>query len=333
MQYINLNKVYRYFLIFQYIVYKTVGLSPWTLKVLKISKQDCRINQTRNNICKISYIGSGYNFLLVLVYALHQFYGQFFPDKNRVSIINNHTYKMVMNVTSFMTTVSICWILIYFVYTRKSMINVIDRLISVNQKLNISADSYSKDFLSYFIFITNFLVQLVKILMEPNSPIISVLFGNFPSVVCSWIIVQFTLFLGIVGKQIEAINLSINKIDDVRSDLSQTFASRANILLTDESTCREINNIKRIYIELWEISGEINNLYGLTVLISLLLFGFDVIVNLHMVFILPSRVIGNFLFHISIGMIAPWGIFLFLVLTSAVSKTTYQVWFCRIYCH
>ncbi|XP_044587082.1 uncharacterized protein LOC123266750 [Cotesia glomerata] len=204
------------------------------------------------------------------------------------------------------------------------MINIIDRLISVNQKLNISADSYSKDFLSYFIVITNFLVSLVKILLElPNSSIRTVLSTNFANVVCSWIIVQFTLLLGIVGKQIKAVNLSIKKMNDIRSDLAQIPALRVNRLLEDESACRDINNIKRIYIELSEISGEINNLYGLTVLISLLLFGFDAIVSLHIIFILPPpKAFSLFLFHIATGLIAPWGIFLFLVLTSAVSKTT-----------
>ncbi|CAD6239926.1 GSCOCT00013869001.3-RA-CDS [Cotesia congregata] len=330
MQCINLNKIYGYFLIFQYIVYKIVGLSPWTLELSKIkqnlflSKQNWRINQTQNNICKISYVGSGYNVFLVLVYALYHFYYQFFSEESGGSIFNNQTYKMIMNVASFITTVSFSWIFIFFVSTQKSMINIIDRLISVNKKLNISADSYSKDFLSYFIVITNFLVSLVKILLVlPNSSISSVLSENSSNVVCSWIIVQFTLLLGIVGKQIEAVNLSIKKMDDVRSDLAQIPALRVNRLLEDESACRQIKNIKRIYIELWEISGEINNLYGLTVLISLLLFSFEIIVSLHMIFTLPLLKALSFIFlHIATGMIAPWGIFLFLVLTSAVSKTT-----------
>ncbi|CAG5080968.1 Protein of unknown function [Cotesia congregata] len=240
------------------------------------------INQIQNKICKFSYIGSGYNVFLVLVYALYNFYYLFFPEEGEVSVIGNQTYVKVMNVASFITTLS------------KSLINIIDRLISVNQKLSISADSYSKDFLNS--------VRAARFALSTN----------FANVVCSWIIVQFTLLLGIVGKQIEAVNLSINKIDDVRSDLAQIPALRVNRLLEDESACREINYIKRIYIELWEISGEINNLYGLTVLISLLLFSFEIIVSLHMIFTLPLLKALSFIFlHIATGMIAPWRIFLF----------------------
>ncbi|XP_044577948.1 uncharacterized protein LOC123260738 [Cotesia glomerata] len=333
------NKVYRYFSVIQYFVYKLHGLSPWTLKVSEMFKKNSRIEDDLNQVFKISYIGSFYNILLMLGIVLYRIYlenalrqsneilddTQFdLPEEIPGEKFGSKSFVKFTSITWLMETISVLWIQLFYVYKQKSMINIINRLSNVDRKLNIRVDSYAKKILIYFIFMLNFLFVSARIILAipiEASPVISIVYENFPTVMYSWIIVQFIILLTILEEQFKALNLSIKT-----SNFSQISRSMVGLSLMEESAFQEIDHLESLYIELYDICEEINNFYELLLLMSILCFNYNLILFISF-FILngsfPSEIF-EILFFLAQVIFVPWVIFLTLVLTFAVSKTIDQ---------
>ncbi|KAH0568673.1 hypothetical protein KQX54_021361 [Cotesia glomerata] len=132
-------------------------------------------------------------------------------------------------------------------------------------------------------------------------------------------IIQFTILLRKICKRFKSINSAISKLD-IRSKLN---ASEKNVSLLTELAIFEIRTIKFAFIELCEICQDSTDFYGLPILISIIHYVLISIIRLYFVILalLQIKESDNML-YVCAGVVNRSIIFLLVVLTSTVTKTT-----------
>ncbi|KAH0550711.1 hypothetical protein KQX54_020596 [Cotesia glomerata] len=120
------------------------------------------------------------------------------------------------------------------------------------------------------------------------------------------------------------LNISVDSY--AKKNINRISTSMVRISLVEESVLQEIDNLENLYIELCEIRDDINNFYGLLLLMSIVSLShhlIDVISVLILQSSIPSEIL-ELIFYLAPVIFVPWVIFLTLVLTFAVSKTIDQ---------
>ncbi|CAD6237037.1 GSCOCT00014135001.2-RA-CDS, partial [Cotesia congregata] len=301
------NRVYRFFPLIQHFIYKTVGVSPWIL--------DTSENyQNKEVVSKFSCFGSLYNAFVITLIVLFKCYYVINGSTDNDRTDNDEDKKKDDTVDILDKSQS------------KSMVSVINRLIIIDRKLNQCTKFEPNRISSYLIFLVNIAISCGTILMvASNSSVKIVISENIPTIISSWVIIQYTLLLIVVEERFKIINSIIYKMGDFASDSTR----KPTLLLIDvsilrDSVCQNIDiMMKNAYVELCDICDEITDFFGIPVLISIMYFsqvGIYILYDL----MIPSlkKEPNEFAFYSTILIRIVWTVFLFLVLTSSVSRTT-----------
>lgn len=317
---------YRYFIFFQYIFLKIVGLSPWTLDTSEIFLKNRRHNNVQINECKISYVGSCYNILLFSFIGLSNFYFQFNSSLAHVQSDSVLT-PAIRAKLKFIAILCIKFIPLIYVFRQKILISVINRLKCLDEKLK-KCENYIIEKNNYhinLIFIVNFLCSACTIsilLYHSQFSIMTLLLRVSPDFIGGWVIVQYTISLKIIDRRFKSINSTITKLGTITNDRNGV----KTLPETQISLSHEIESIKYAYIELCEMCDDIAEFYGLPVLISIIHYVTINIIRLYFIIlsVLQIKKYENIIYLCN-GIALSSAIFLFIVLTSSVTATIKQV--------
>ncbi|KAH0550716.1 hypothetical protein KQX54_020603 [Cotesia glomerata] len=210
-----------------------MGLSPWTLNVSKMHCKNRSID-VPDYKCQFSLLGCLYNISLIISLICLTVYMKF------IALSGIHTDGLITKranliLFSFDTAI-VCGMLLMYVINNKVMIEILNRLKDVDQKLE-------------------------------NSPSLEMFQAQLSASITSWILTQYTLLMEKIVKRFKMINLALSKLDIQKKDTSMSerlsaiyYNSFQQILIY------EIDSIKYAHFELCKICQEINNFYGVIML-------------------------------------------------------------------
>lgn len=312
------NKVdsiyYKYFTFIHQIFLKIIGLSPWTVDSSGIYKNHQLKNH--NFECYFSRAGSCYNVLLFITCICFDIF--IVLNISSIKIDSRPILDAVAVKLSFVATLCISLIPLIYIFQQKLIISVNRRFKTVDQKLNKCADfKMANDNTNYFIFTTNLAITSCLIIMrEIYYMSVEIVFAiSIPYFISSWVIIQFAMLINMLKKRFESINLTISKLGTIES----------KIPLSRYSVLNDISSIKYAYVELCEMCDDATDFYGLPLLIVIVMFAIRTLLNLYYIIIalIDKQKIdtGSYLS----GLFILGSIFLFIILTTAVTQLIKQV--------
>ncbi|XP_044577949.1 putative gustatory receptor 28a [Cotesia glomerata] len=264
MYYSKYDSVYdKTFVIFQNIIFRIMGLSPWTLNVSKMHCKNRSID-VPDYKCQFSLLGCLYNISLIISLICLTVYMKF------IALSGIHTDGLITKranliLFSFDTAI-VCGMLLMYVINNKVMIEILNRLKDVDQKLEKCVAYECQTNRS--IFLINFFVSICYgFIILYSSPSLEMFQAQLSASITSWILTQYTLLMEKIVKRFKMINLALSKLDIQKKDTSMSerlsaiyYNSFQQILIY------EIDSIKYAHFELCKICQEINNFYGVIML-------------------------------------------------------------------
>ncbi|KAH0550713.1 hypothetical protein KQX54_020599 [Cotesia glomerata] len=109
-----------------------MGLSPWTLNVLKMYRESSS-SGVLNYECQFSPVGCLYNVLFMIIIVMSIAY--VWINKELISLQDDIFTKQVLMVISYVIALLICGILLMYIINGKVIINVLNRLKTIDEKL------------------------------------------------------------------------------------------------------------------------------------------------------------------------------------------------------
>lgn len=314
----------------QYIIFKIIGLSPWTVKISKTSRKSRRVQK---NICYFSYAGSFYNILLVVLEVSTILYFSFYnilETPPRDILVTRNT---VSNLKCF-AIMEIVILILIMTFRQNKVINILNQLKNVDSDLEKCAvfTTESNYVIVHLIFIGNFLIYCCYLAMESyiyhfENILLLIVILHSPIIVFSSIIVQYTTLLDIIDKRFKSINFMIIKLRGTKSHLNQSqilFVSKKPLR---ESVHYDVKNIKCAYVKLCEICKDTADFYGLPILMAIVYFGLTSILILYFFMLLLSKTIQiNYIVCLCQSMRLLWMALIMLMLTTYVTKTINRVY-------
>lgn len=306
---------YRYFILFQYIFFKTIGLSPWTMETSGIFRRN-REAENRNFDCHFSYIGSFYSILIFIVYILFDILVVLNISLTEIDL--NPSFDLISIKLSFITIMCTSLVLLIYIFRQKLLISVNKRSKNVDQQLSKCAD-YQLEINNnnYLIFAFNSVLIFCSIITRQihYKSFMLVLTVGFPYFIGSWVIIQYSFLLNMIRTRFKSINLSLLKLG----------TSESKISLSRESVIDDIVVIKRAYVELCGMCEDIGDFYGLPILIIIISLCVRSILNLYntILVLIHIQKAGTIMYQYGISLLRI--IFLFMVMTSFITEIRKQV--------
>ncbi|XP_057318621.1 putative gustatory receptor 28a isoform X1 [Microplitis mediator] len=266
------SAVHRNFVFIQSIFFKVIGLSPWTLGIFEIFRKQSKANNYQNYKCKFSYLGSIYNiFLIILMVSLilNVIFNESFHQLENDSFLTDSIEAKIHYVSTFAT----CGVFSTYIIQQKFMINAINRLKSVDEKLiKCAAYKTKSDKIIIVIFIIHFLLFTCEEIVEIYYyPLQSALMRDLPAVINCWILMQYTIIMDVINKRFEMINSAFSKFKRNKGNASTSQSSSlSNLSILHELFYYDIDNLKYAHAELCEICQDIGEFFGLPMLVTIL---------------------------------------------------------------
>ncbi|KAH0550712.1 hypothetical protein KQX54_020598 [Cotesia glomerata] len=200
------NEAYRYFLEIQYIVYKFLGLSPWTLDTCLLLRKKNQDNTEK--VCKFSWIGSLYNVLVILIIVLADLYDRFAvyefkyddqsndEDNEYYDFEPTPIYDSLLSKKEMITTIGLCSIVFFYIFKQRPMIDVINRLNLIEKKLK-SCDKFELKHISSYL--VKFSKDLLHFNVEFSACGIIPLDRTFLAIVTGTVATYFVIFIQTLG--------------------------------------------------------------------------------------------------------------------------------------
>lgn len=319
---------YHYFMITQYFIYKTLGLAPWTANNYGIFYKNPDISD-KNDLCKISYVGSCYTiflFFLISLFCLFVDVDESYLHTNLGSILEITSVKFWMTSILFTSSIPIIYIV-----RQKFLISVFNRLNEVDKKFNKCGNCVVENgYRNCLIFTLNFLMMgaiIVIMMMYSTLSMPMVILRNSATTIGGAVMVQYAMIINTINKRFKIINLKISNLGNIKSNFDQTITpSVIQISPSSESVLSDIDNLEKTYIELCEVCEDFDNFYGLPILISVF---FNGTLNIFILYFLSLELMGvgkeNNIISYQLGTFLIRNVLLFTVLTSGVTSLLKQV--------
>ncbi|CAG5080926.1 Protein of unknown function [Cotesia congregata] len=154
-----------------YIIFKLIGLSPWTIDVTELFSNRRMVNYN-SDLLKNSIIGVVYNLLLIIASGSFHIYILFIlGDKVEFfswiadSKFTMLIYSVILNLKIIITLV----IWFNYIVRRKKIIDVVERLIKLDKKLqkyDFILNDYQKNSPIYLIFFIDFVLCLSLLIIQ-----------------------------------------------------------------------------------------------------------------------------------------------------------------------
>ncbi|CAD6237030.1 GSCOCT00014137001.2-RA-CDS [Cotesia congregata] len=278
MYYNKYDSVYdKTFIIFQNIIFRIIGLSPWTLNVCKMHRKN-RSMDVPDYKCEFSVVGYLYNISLIISHVCLTVYVKF------IAVSGVHTDGLItkrVNLILFsIDTAFVCGMLLMYVINNKVMIKILNRLKDVDQKLvKCAAYEYQTN---RSIFLINFFVSICYgFLVFYDNLSLAWLQEQTSAFLTCWILTQYTLLMEKILKRFKMINLALSKLDVKKKD---TYRSgRLSVIYYNSLQQSLIHEIKNAHFELCRICQEINNFYGVIMLFLIIDCSFMSVMVLYVV--------------------------------------------------
>ncbi|XP_057333970.1 uncharacterized protein LOC130673079 [Microplitis mediator] len=349
-------KIKNFFIVLQYIFFKAVGLSPWTIDMSQVINNSRMINYS-NDLFKNSMISIIYNCMIIIVMASFYIWVILFPNNQHGRRYDTiYSARIIaIGIPSLGTIITlITWF--YYIVRKKKILNSTEKLLKLDKKLKelyCTENNYKSDYNFYIILFINFLLSFCLLIFRLRRLYwTSVLLEYIPSLVISWTMMQFSLVINVIHNQFKMINISILKLgnlidnnsnyDDDELITSEIYYPR--IIITRRIICgsiaHDLDNIKCIYSELCDVWCEIFNFYGLLILLGITYFGghsmttiYDLWLSIKLLRVLklwtllnrPKRYFNTFFKNFTSDiLLLILIIFVFIVMTNIVTKTIQQ---------
>ncbi|XP_057318625.1 putative gustatory receptor 28a [Microplitis mediator] len=322
MYYIEHDSVrYKNFVVIQNFLFKTIGLSPWTVNGAQKCDKNQRVHNDQNYECNFSYFGSFYNIMIFVCVVSLTFYVKFNGGLHQKQQDSFLTSSISMNIYYLSALISSV-ILVIYIIKQKLIINVINRFKSVDKKLlRYAASELKSNKIISIIFMINLFMSICYEIFEIYYyPLLSAIIRDFPVIINSLVIIQFTIILDVINKRFKIINLAISKFEINNNCRSMSSSlSVTNLSVLRESVLNDVGGIKCAYMELCEICQDIGDFFGPSILIIILYTGVAMICDLY--YGIVSLMVEDFdsMVSLSDGVWVIWIIFEFIVLTTSVT--------------
>ncbi|XP_044585323.1 uncharacterized protein LOC123265596 [Cotesia glomerata] len=304
---------YRLFVISQYLFFKLIGLSPWSIEASEIITRNRRI-ESHNFKYTFSYVGICYNSIYIFITVSYNIYVVLYLQLTfyRKQIQTFETLFLLSSVPC------IVFIVLNYSIRQKVPINLINnRLKSVDKNLNSCADYKSEnDYTIDWIFSINFVCtcNVVILIYLVNKSEIIIFMMLLPNILTKWPLIHYTIFINLIRRRFEAINSTLLKLGTTESKISD---SRELIL-------EDLTSLKRAYAEICKGCDEIVNFYGISILIVSSVMSIRLVRILYYTIVktiyLPIVDVTLFIVGLSL-----WEyIYIFIILTTAVTKVIEQ---------
>ncbi|XP_057335347.1 uncharacterized protein LOC130674064 [Microplitis mediator] len=281
MEKINYNNLYnirRQSLIFvQFIVFRALGLSPWTFYHFEEFYGYKKINYLNLEYC-LSYWGSSYNIVLS-AFIITTNYLYFFSNtdfiENMRSMLSSYSYayihiKIYLRAASFTSTAIVLW---NYVSLQARIINFLNRLQRVDIKLIKDSKYEPKNATGFcLMFFINLFVSISLMVMHPTTDLqleyffkdfLYMFTSGFPIVFYNWMILQYIMML----------NLTMRRIKKVNSLILEIGIDENDNVLNNQASERELCCLKEVYMHLCKLQDGLVSFYGIPILIAVINIG------------------------------------------------------------
>ncbi|CAD6222029.1 GSCOCT00014050001.2-RA-CDS [Cotesia congregata] len=308
----NFHKIksvcYRLFAISQYLFFKIIGLSPWSIEASDIITRNRRI-ESHSFKCSFSYVGMGYNIIFILVTSSLNIYGFYYT----ASIEKVHkSFNIFQRTFAFCSSFGIIFIVLFITIRQKFFINFINHLRNIDKNLRTCTDYDIKyDCTNDSIFASNLIVtSALAILRQLFTKTKLFLFMSLPNFLTTWPLIHYTILINIIKLRLISINSMLSKLGTTKSKVSQ---SRELIL-------KDLDSIKRAYAEICKGCDQIVALYGIPTLIMILIY---LTKTTHSMYYIVIELISPQKIDLAVygaGIVLLFPIYIFVLLTSSVAK-------------
>ncbi|CAD6208538.1 GSCOCT00010533001.3-RA-CDS [Cotesia congregata] len=329
----NLSSVSkRIFMVLQYIIFKLIGLSPWTIDVTELFNNNRRMINYNSDFLKYSIIGVVYNLLLIISLGSFHIYVLFYSNEVGFyemfidSVLTSRVHLVMLNLDIIITLV----IWFNYIVRQKKIIDVVERLIKLDKKLqkyDFILNDCKKNCRTYLIFFINFVLCLFLLIIQLKKVnwSINALIEFIPIVVMSWSMMQFTLMINLIKKRFEKVNkllLSLGNLVETEEELltiDDVFSLKepAPKKIIVGSIVHDVDEINDMHSELCDLWSEVLNFYGIPVLLTIYQFCGKCINTSYLVWIISHiyRIYGSAIFS---NLFIIFGLF---VMINTVTKT------------
>ncbi|XP_057320423.1 uncharacterized protein LOC130664498 [Microplitis mediator] len=128
------------------------------------------------------------------------------------------------------------------------------------------------------------------------------------------------MILNRVNKRFKSINFTFSKLGNFRFNTIQP----QELFVTRKFVSNDIDNLKYAFIELCEMSQDISDFYGIPILISIFCFAVRTIFTVYLIMLSLFKIQNLTIVWQVDGTRMTWIVFLFIVLTSSVTKIMKQ---------
>lgn len=320
----------RVLLLIQLSFFKFIGLSPWSINFKEIIKKKYD-NFKNNSILVISFCHSAYNILLIILWCSCNAYTFIFIKHNLSTMTASLLTKaVVVNLAVFgMISPIFAWLV--YVLRQKIIINFVNKLKRVDKVLEKYSihllDNNNNNNNICILFLINFvLCCCLFIALLGSVPLNFLPLRYVPSLINSWILMQYSMMLNALNQRFKTINLTILKLGNIDTDIKFQTLFVLRIPLR-RSVIRDIENLNHTHAELCKMCEIITNFYGLPILLTIIFFGALSIFILYFIIVFKSDSLDKEEIYKHI-MVVTWFlivIFGFVVMTSYTNRVIEEV--------
>ncbi|XP_057335348.1 uncharacterized protein LOC130674065 [Microplitis mediator] len=253
----------RIFIVIQFIMFRAIGLSPWTFNYSSELLSDDKAIGFENITYCLSLWGSTYNIVFGVVLMSANGYS-FSCLLKKGLIINSIVLKDTEIVLQCVSFALISFIVIRNFFIQMIAINFFNKLQSIDRKLNKMSVYKLKNGHSNQMFLFNFflsaifiVMRMIEINLQNYMTIISTILSN---VFYNLIILQCITMLNLIVRRIDSLNLSISKMENSDSD------SDTNLKI--ESIKRKIYCLKEANVDLCKLFDDVMSFCLVPILIA-----------------------------------------------------------------
>lgn len=321
----------RALIIIQYIIFKTVGLSPWALNLAQIVKNRGGRNFSNQPITITqSVCGSLYNIvliLLIIIYNIVFFLHEVTYNENDLQI--TIAVRVSLRISGSMT-IMVIWI--SYILRQKLIIQTVKKFINIDRILakcchktnQVINDNYvSLVVLSHFILSFAGLVVVLKV-----YPIMIVPVRYVPAIINSWAMTQYSLILNMIINRLKIINKKILKLGNVETFIKPRVIIADRSSLTDPKLVAfDLRHISSAHSQLYELSSEVSNFFGFPILLVIIYSGVSgTVYSYFLIFSFFEKYSQeNIINYFSVGLWFSYMILSFIFMTTNVTRVKLQV--------
>ncbi|EGI69738.1 hypothetical protein G5I_01645 [Acromyrmex echinatior] len=265
--------------------FKFIGLATFAYRIVIHKKRTSYIFQ-------YSKLGIVYNVVL----------SSLMIASNYISIPLRLTweYKIKTNLTiviavlqTVLGTLAICVILISYCIKQKSLVQIANRLITIEHEIDRLYDLYhplrrQRTFCTMIIICILKICLLMLLLFNDNlalgSTLVSWLTDIVPTFYVGWLLIQYFLLVMVIQTDFVDVNRAIQNLTRINTPDRLQSLYQTRRMIVNNSTVHQLLQLRDVHCRLCEISKDMSNFYSLPVLFGIVFLFLTLIYNGYFLF-------------------------------------------------